>query len=201
MNLKNRKSIACALVLSAVMLIPAIVTSATTSNSNTVNIPKIANSAKVEKVSDNVKKEMIVETKEDNSVIMKNSEEDREQAKINLEKEKEKEAEKNKQVNYTASSSNKSSSAEYSLSDLQFHGVINWGGYKFTYYSQQVLPGGGLNIPGRHVNSAGYVCDGDGYIVIANDAPKGTVFNTPFGGPGKVYDRGTYGNHLDVYTK
>lgn len=62
-----------------------------------------------------------------------------------------------------------------------------------------VLPGGGLNIPGRHVNANGYVADGDGFIVLANDAPIGTVFPTPFGGYGKVYDRGTYGNHLDVY--
>lgn len=89
----------------------------------------------------------------------------------------------------------------YSLRDLQFHGVIRWGGYKFTYYSQQVLPGGGLRIPGRHINAGGYVADGDGYIVIANDAPKGTIINTPFGYKGKVYDRGTYGNHMDVYTR
>lgn len=26
----------------------------------------------------------------------------------------------------------------YSLGDLQFHGIINWSGYKFTYYSQRV---------------------------------------------------------------
>lgn len=32
----------------------------------------------------------------------------------------------------------KPTSATYSLRDLQFHGVINWGGYKFTYYSQRV---------------------------------------------------------------
>ncbi len=30
------------------------------------------------------------------------------------------------------------SSYLYSLRDLQFHGVINWNGYKFTYYSQRV---------------------------------------------------------------
>ena len=30
------------------------------------------------------------------------------------------------------------SSGIYSLRDLQFHGVINWNGYKFTYYSQRV---------------------------------------------------------------
>lgn len=101
----------------------------------------------------------------------------------------------------TKSYSQSSSSSIYTLQDLQFHGVINWGGYKFTYYSQSVLPGAGLNIPGRHVNAGGFVADGDGYIVIANSAPKGTIINTPFGYQGKVYDRGTYGNHMDVYTR
>ena len=96
---------------------------------------------------------------------------------------------------------NISNNAKYSLKELQFHGVINWGGYKFTYYSQSVLNGNGLNIPGRHINAGGYVADKDGYIVLANDAPKGTIINTPFGYKGKVYDRGTYGNHFDVYTK
>lgn len=87
----------------------------------------------------------------------------------------------------------------YTLEQFMVAGVVNWNGYKYTYYSQSVLPGNGLSIPGRHVNQYGYVCDGDGYIVLANDAPKGTIFPTPFGAPGKVYDRGTSGNHLDVY--
>lgn len=94
-----------------------------------------------------------------------------------------------------------STSAQYSLSQFLSMGVINWGGYKFTYYSQSVLPGGGLAIPGRHVNAGGYVSDGDGYIVLAGSAPKGTVYPTPFGWPGKIYDRGTVGNHLDVYVR
>lgn len=91
--------------------------------------------------------------------------------------------------------------AEYSLSDFLFKGSISWGGYRFTFYSQQVLPGGGLEIPGRHVNPAGYVSDADGYIVLAGSAPKGTVYDTPFGYQGKIYDRGTVGNHLDVYIR
>ena len=90
---------------------------------------------------------------------------------------------------------------DFTLGDLMSMGVINWGGYKFTYYSQQVLPGPGLAIPGRHVNEDGFVADEDGFIVLANDAPKGTIFPTPFGNDGKVYDRGTAGNHLDVYTQ
>lgn len=89
----------------------------------------------------------------------------------------------------------------YTLEQFLFRGVVNWGGYKFTYYSQQVLPGGGLAIPGRHVNEAGYVSDADGYIVLAGSAPLGTVYETPFGYPGKIYDRGTSGNHLDVYIR
>lgn len=99
---------------------------------------------------------------------------------------------------YSAASS---SGATISLSQFMFDGVVYWGGYKFTYYSQSVLPGGGLSIPGRHVNADGYVADGDGYIVLAGSAPKGTVYNTPFGYKGKIYDRGTYGNHLDVYIR
>ena len=94
-----------------------------------------------------------------------------------------------------------SSTGEISLKSFMSRGVVNWRGYKFTYYSQRVLPGGGLKIPGRHVNSRGYVCDGNGYIVLAGSAARGTVFQTPFGGPGKIYDKGTRGRHLDVYIR
>lgn len=91
--------------------------------------------------------------------------------------------------------------ALFTLEGFLFKGVVNWSGYKFTYYSQQVLPGEGLAVPGRHVNAAGYVSDADGYIVLAGSAAKGTVFETPFGYQGKIYDRGTVGNHLDVYIR
>ncbi|MGO1537901.1 MAG: hypothetical protein ACTHW3_00865 [Leucobacter sp.] len=100
-----------------------------------------------------------------------------------------------------AGGSSPSSESLYSLEEFLFSGVVNWGGHKFTFYSQQVLPGPGLQIPGRHVNKGGYVSDEDGYIVLAGSAPKGTVFETPFGRQGKIYDRGTVGNHLDVYIR
>ena len=94
-----------------------------------------------------------------------------------------------------------SSSAIYSPGALQSMGVIYWGGWRWTWYSQNVLPGGGLNIPGRHVDENGYVCDGDGYICLASSVlAKGTVVNTPFGKPGKVYDSGCAADTLDVYT-
>jgi hypothetical protein len=94
-----------------------------------------------------------------------------------------------------------SSATEFTLPQFMSKGVVRWGGHKFTYYSQSVLPGGGLNIPGRHVNSAGYVVDSEGYIVLAGSAAIGTVYATPFGAKGKVYDRGVVGNHLDVYIR
>lgn len=77
-------------------------------------------------------------------------------------------------------------------------GVIYYNGYKFTYYSEKVLPGPGLKIPGRH-SDGNFVRDGDGYIVLAScDLPKGTVVQTPFG-PGKVYDYCPTSGTIDVY--
>lgn len=99
---------------------------------------------------------------------------------------------------------NSSSTYKYSIRDLEYHGVIRWSGYKFTYYSSRVLPGGALRIPGRHV-SDGYVKDSNGYIVLASNPsiPKGTVINTPFGAKGKVYDRcaSCSVNWYDVYVR
>lgn len=82
--------------------------------------------------------------------------------------------------------------------DLRSAGVVNWGGYRFTWYSQKTLPGGGLNIPGRHVNGAGFVCDGDGYIVAATAFGRGTTGNSPWGA-WKSYDTGVSGNTVDLY--
>lgn len=106
-----------------------------------------------------------------------------------------------KEENPGTGSGTGSSTAIYTLSQFLRAGVINWNGYKFTYYSQSVLPGNSLNIPGRHVNADGYVSDGSGYICLAGSAPFGTVYDTPFGYQGKIYDRGTSGNHLDVYIR
>ena len=128
-----------------------------------------------------------------------------EEAAKKTEEEKKAEEEKKDAEEHKAAESSQSSAVQtsserlYSLSDFMFRGVVYWNDYKFTYYSQSVLPGGGLSIPGRHVNADGYVSDGDGYIVLAGSAPLGTVYDTPFGYQGKIYDRGTSGNHLDVY--
>ncbi|MGF7003655.1 peptidoglycan hydrolase CwlO-like protein [Lachnospiraceae bacterium PFB1-21] len=94
-----------------------------------------------------------------------------------------------------------SNGALYTLDQFLSMGVVNWGGYRFTYYSQSVLPGPGLNIPGRHVNADGYVSDGDGYIVLAALGAKGAVYDTPFGYQGKVYDSCPSAGTLDVYIR
>ena len=104
-----------------------------------------------------------------------------------------------------AGSSDKSNSGSSNASpssgsyNLRRDGIVHWGGYRFTWYSQRVLPGGGLNIPNRHVNSAGFVCDGDGYIVAATAMGRGTVGNSPWGA-WKSYDTGVSGNTVDLYT-
>lgn len=79
-------------------------------------------------------------------------------------------------------------------------GVVYFNGHRETYYSQKVLPGHGLNIPGRHVASDGTIRDKDGYICVASsDHPKGTVVQTSLG-PGKVYDTGCPSGTIDIYT-
>ena len=144
-----------------------------------------------------------IQQKRDEEEKAKKAEEER-IAKEKAEKEAKAQAEAAEQAQaqqtYSGSSAS-NSGVKISLSQFMFDGVVYSGGYKFTYYSQSVLPGGGLSIPGRHVNADGFVSDGDGYIVLAGSAPLGTVYDTPFGYKGKIYDRGTYGNHLDVYVQ
>lgn len=92
--------------------------------------------------------------------------------------------------------------AIYSPDEFQTSGVIDWGGYTWTHYSELILPGDGLNVPGRYTTSDGYVCDGDGYVVLAADLsmlPRYSVVDTPFGYTGKVYDTGCAYGTLDVY--
>ena len=81
-------------------------------------------------------------------------------------------------------------------------GVLHWGGHTWTWYSQRILPGYGLWIPGRHVDEKGYVCDENDYICLASNLsylPRYTVVDTPFGKWGKIYDTGCGYGVLDVY--
>ena len=86
-----------------------------------------------------------------------------------------------------------------SSSDFMVQGVIYENGIKYTWYSENVLPGDGLDIPGRHTDYNGYVCDCDGYICVAScDYSYGTILSTPFG-MAKVYDVCPISGIVDVY--
>ena len=89
----------------------------------------------------------------------------------------------------------------YSPAYFRQAGRIPWGGWSWTWYSERILPGYGLRIPGRHTDALGYVRDGDGYLCLASDVlRKGTVIETPFGGYGRVYDCGCGNDYtVDVY--
>lgn len=89
----------------------------------------------------------------------------------------------------------------YSEGVLTCEGGVNYyNGRKETWYSQRVLPGGGLDIPGRHVDGDGLIRDEEGYIcVAASDLEYGTLVETSLG-MGKVYDTGCAPGTTDIYT-
>ncbi len=71
--------------------------------------------------------------------------------------------------------------------EFRYHGVIDWGGWRYTYYSEYVLPGEGLNIPGRW-SDGNFVRDENGCLCVAsNEHPYGSIVATPFG-DAIVYD-------------
>ncbi len=83
----------------------------------------------------------------------------------------------------------------------QSKGALYFNGHRETYYSEKVLPGNGLNIPGRHAGEDGTIRDGDGYICVAADPAymaKGSVLITSVG-PAKVYDSGCAYGTIDIY--
>lgn len=164
-----------------------------------IELDRIQQKRDEEEKAKKAEEERIAKEKAEEEAKAKKAEEER-IVKEKAEKEAKAQAEEQAQQTYSGSSAS-NSGVKISLSQFMFDGVVYSGGYKFTYYSQSVLPGGGLSIPGRHVNAGGFVSDGDGYIVLAGSAPLGTVYDTPFGYKGKIYDRGTYGNHLDVYVQ
>ena len=93
-------------------------------------------------------------------------------------------------------------SAVYSYNGLtKRRGAIYFNGHRETYYSEKVLPGNGLRIPGRHVADDGTIRDENGYICVAADPgflPKGTILITSLG-PAKVYDSGCAFGTVDIY--
>ena len=90
----------------------------------------------------------------------------------------------------------------YTKEEFIHQGVINWNGWNWTYYLLSMFPGStSTPVQGKHVNEDQFVCDEDGYIILASvDLPPYTVVETPFGYMGKVYDTGCPSGVLDVYT-
>lgn len=93
-------------------------------------------------------------------------------------------------------------SAVYSYNGLnKRRGAMNFNGHRETFYSEKVLPGNGLRIPGRHVADDGTIRDENGFICVAADPAflaRGTVLITSLG-PAKVYDCGCAYGTVDIY--
>lgn len=116
----------------------------------------------------------------------------------NIEPEPEPESESKPEVEPEPESYETPGMTYVSVNDLLWMGVVDCGGWRYTYYQEHVLPGGGLDIPGRH-HDGGRVVDGDGYVCVASsDLPYGTVVDTPVG-MGKVYDTGCDHGVIDIY--
>lgn len=141
-----------------------------------------------------------------NDIILEHLQGDEDEDVIVEQEVEDEEAESNEDISTTSQQENTtadtiSSQALYSASYLKQMGVINWNNYRWTWYSQRVLAGGGLNIPGRHVDENGYVCDVNDRICLASGfTDKGTIVQTPFGKEGCVYDYCATPNTYDVYT-
>lgn len=88
----------------------------------------------------------------------------------------------------------------YDIDTFEKLGVVKYNGYRYTWYSQRVLPGGGLKIEGRHVEDR-LVKDIDGYVCVASmEFEKGAIVDTPLGIKGKVYDYCETPGTIDIYT-
>lgn len=103
-----------------------------------------------------------------------------------------------KAIKYTTTA--KTAYNGYTPREFKRDGVISYNGWIFTWYSENVLPGRGLKIDGRH-SDGDFVRDGEGYIVLASvNLQKGEIIDTPFG-EGKVYDTGDFSSGvIDIYT-
>lgn len=87
----------------------------------------------------------------------------------------------------------------YSKEYFKKMGVIHWNGWVWTWYSQNVLPGNNLSIPGRHVDNE-YIKDENGRLCLSSSVlSKGTILDTPFGLEGCIYDDGCSSEIIDVY--
>lgn len=89
-----------------------------------------------------------------------------------------------------------------SIADFQYVGIFSWNGWQWTYYLMSQFPGQtSTPVEGRYVNENGFVCDSEGYVILASaDLPPYTILQTPLGELGKVYDTGCPHGIIDIYT-
>ena len=85
--------------------------------------------------------------------------------------------------------------AKYYINYLRTRGPVHWHGRKYTYYTSRLCPIWKLPVPGLHLDKNGMWCDKNDYIVLGSSVQNKinrTVYATPFGKYGKVYDTGGY---------
>jgi len=95
------------------------------------------------------------------------------------------------------------SGTRWSASNFRAEREINHNGVIYTWYSQRIKPGYGLdelNANGRSISAEGYIIDHDKFIACASmDYPIGSVVASPFGSL-KVYEEGTIPGVIEIYT-
>ena len=86
------------------------------------------------------------------------------------------------------------------IEQLKRFGRVNFNGHIETWYSQRVLPGKDLKIPGRHVGKYGLVMDKDKNICVATTLVGMNRSIQTSIGKGKRYDTCPTPNIVDIYT-
>lgn len=85
--------------------------------------------------------------------------------------------------------------SRYYINYLHTKGPVHWRGRKYTYYTSRLCPIYKLPVPGLHLDKNGMWCDKWDYIVLGSSVQNKinrTVYATPFGKYGRVYDTGGY---------
>lgn len=204
--IKRIKKAGVTIVMVGTLCICAIPVQAEQVETYDVNVKKIEIAAEANDSTTSVIEEILAEKK-----AAAEAEQERlrleEEARLEAERLAAEEAAKAEQEAIEASRQAASNNAQASSYDVSSDGVLTksggvnyFNGQKETYYSQRVLPGGGLDIPGRHVASDGTIRDDADYIVVASDRQSKGETGMCSLGAYKVYDTGVGHDGIDIYT-
>lgn len=87
--------------------------------------------------------------------------------------------------------------ASYNAPDLKTSGVISYGGWRFTWYSSNILYH--YRTGEWHTNSQGFWCDDNGYLIAASSTlGQGATVDTPWG-TAIIRDSGCAAGVIDMY--